>query len=502
MRLRRLAVLMIVMTALIVSVGRVQAENGPTLRLVYFYSTECLHCMTIIDEVLTPLQAKYGDQLEVKLVEISDPDKYEIMIRAEEMFGISPEIPGLEAIPVEGSASNEFDLGPGSAGAIAPCESDQAAACAEPETVWAAYFYDVGCQECSSAEYDIRYVRSMYPQLVVDEFNAQDDSLLLQWLDNGSNVPEKWHLVTPVVFIGDDYLVGSEITSESVTALVEKYAQSGAPRTWENFGTGESNAALQQIVARFESFGVLAVAFFGLVDGINPCAFATIIFFVSYLTLSGRKGREILLVGGAFTLGVFLAYVSVGIGLSKVLDLIDKFVATRLGMQSKVLTTLGRWFIGLTAILCTVLAVFSILDYFKARRGELSDMALNLPHSVRKRINAAVRKGHKARSYVVGAFVTGIVVSFLELACTGQVYGPTILAVMAIPSMRARAIPYLLLYNLMFVVPLIIVFGLAYFGVSSKRLTKFFQMHAAWVKLGMGLLFTALAAWLVVSLLA
>jgi len=47
-----------------------------------------------------------------------------------------------------------------------------------------------------------------------------------------------------------------------------------------------------------------------------------------------------------------------------------------------------------------------------------------------------------------------------------------------------------------------VVFVPAYFGVSSKQLTRFFQRNAAWVKLGMGLLFAALTVWLVVSLLA
>jgi len=543
MSMRRVVVLLVLAVIVFANAGVAGAEGGPTIRLVYFYSTDCPHCMTIVENVLAPLQADYGQQLQVKMVEISEPDKYELLIRAEDLFGIAPEdrglptlivggqvligedqireqlacvldscvtaggaawpeIPGLEAVPVEGESPSGFDLGFVPSDAVEPCDSDEAAVCAEPETVWAAYFYEVGCQECSRAEYDIRYVRSKYPQLVVDEFNAQDDSLLLQWLDDQTNVPEHWHLSTPSLFIGDDYLIGAEITAESVQSLVEKYSQTGSERSWENFGAEESEAALQRIVDRFESFGVLAVAFFGLVDGINPCAFATIIFFVSYLSLSGRKGQEILLVGSAFTLGVLLAYLSVGVGFFRIVDLMDSFIAGALGMEGKVLTTLGRWFIGFTASLCAFLAVMSILDFLKARRGELSDMALNLPHALRKRINAVIRRGRKARSYVLGAFITGIVVSLLELACTGQVYGPTILAVMAVPEMRTRAIPYLLLYNLMFVVPLVVVFVLAYFGVSSKQLTKFFQANVAWVKLGMGLLFAALAAWLVASLLA
>jgi len=257
---------------------------------------------------------------------------------------------------------------------------------------------------------------------------------------------------------------------------------------WADF---DPAAAKQNIIERFKSFGVFTVVFAGLVDGLNPCAFATLVFFVSYLTLSGRKGREVLMVGAAFTLGVFLAYLMVGVGFYKVLDLLGDL-----------LTTLGRWVYGLTALLCAGLALFSFLDFLKARRGEIGDMALNLPHGLRMRINAVIRRGRHSRAFVAGAFVTGILVSFLELACTGQVYLPTIIFVMSVPAMRSRAVLFLVLYNLLFIAPLVVVFVLVWYGTTgAKQLTGFLQRRAATVKLGMTLLFAGLAGWLVIALL-
>jgi len=98
--------------------------------------------------------------------------------------------------------------------------------------------------------------------------------------------------------------------------------------------------------------------------------------------------------------------------------------------------------------------------------------------------------------------VTGLVISLLELACTGQVYLPTIIFVSSMPELRLRAIFYLLLYNLLFILPLVVVFILAYFGTTSKDLTRFLQKRAAAVKLGMAVLFLALGGWLLVTLLA
>ena len=520
-------VLLLLALVLTWGAGVAQAEDGPIVRMVYFTSVDCPHCAAVVDEVLDPLQEQYGDQVQIKVVEISDPANYEMLIRADEMFDVSPEerglptlviggqvligevairerlpclldtclvaggtswpdIPGLEGITGGGEWPG-MGLDPG-AGGLEPCGPEEAEACEGPAPIWVAYLYEVGCQDCSRAEYDIRYVQSKYQQLLIEEYNVQDDAALAEWLGARFGLPEKQRLATPSLFIGENYLIGTDITSEAVLALAEKYAPTGAERVWDVFDPEEAE---QSIVERFRSFGVFTVAFAGLVDGLNPCAFATLVFFVSYLTLSGRKGREVLAVGAAFTLGVFLAYLAVGLGFYKVLDLLGGL-----------LTTLGRWVYGLTGLLCAVLAVFSFLDFLKARRGEIGDMTLNLPHGLRMRINAVIRRGRKSQAFVPGAFVTGVVVSFLELACTGQVYLPTIIFVMSRPEMQVRAFIFLVLYNLLFILPLIVVFIMAYYGTGSKQLTDFFQRQAARVKLGMALLFAALATWLAVSIVA
>ncbi|MDY6877072.1 MAG: hypothetical protein SWK90_12845 [Chloroflexota bacterium] len=521
-----MCVALLLMVILTWGAGTAQAEGDPVLRMVYFYATDCAHCITMINDVLTPLQAEYGDQMQIKMVEISAPANYEMLIQAEEMFGVTPEerglptlvidgqaligeesirgqlpclldtclgaggtswpdIPGLESIPVEGEGNLGLGFDPEGLGIeeLEPCGPEDAVACEGPAPIWAAYFYDVGCQECSRVEYDIRYVRSKYPQLLVEEYNVQDDALLAEWLGGRYGVPDTQHLATPALFIGEEYLIGTDITSEAMLALVEKYAPTGAEQAWADFDPEEAE---QSIIERFMSFGVVTIIFAGLVDGLNPCAFATLVFFVSYLTLSGRKGREILAVGAAFTIGVFLAYLVVGLGFYKVLDLLGGL-----------LTTLGRWVYGLTGLLCAVLAVFSFLDFLKAQRGDIGDMTLALPHSLRMRINAVIRRGRKSQTFVVGALVTGVVISFLELACTGQVYLPTVIFMVSQPEMRGRAFIFLVLYNLLFILPLVVVFILAYYGTGSKQLTNFLQRQAATVKLGMALLFAALAAWLI-----
>jgi len=351
-----------------------------------------------------------------------------------------------------------------------------------------AYFSKAGCPVCAQVNDYLEEMQGLYPQLIITEFPIEEEESkeLSEWLGQRYGVPEEQRLTTPMVFVGKDYLVGrDQVTVENLQAVLDKYASSGAEAIWRDLDPEQSETS---IIERFRSFGILTVVGAGLVDGLNPCAFATIVFFISYLAFLGRKGREILAVGAAFALGVFLTYLFVGLGLLKVLE------------ELPFLTTLSRWVYGLTALFCLALAVFSFLDYLKARRGEFQTMTLRIPPRLRQRINRAIREGAQARAFVPVAFVTGFVVSIIELACTGQVYLPTIIFVMGMPEMQGQAFLYLLLYNLAFILPLVVVFGLAYFGTTSEQLGIFINRRTAMIKLGTVLLFLVLAGWLLTRL--
>ena len=89
--------------------------------------------------------------------------------------------------------------------------------------------------------------------------------------------------------------------------------------------------------------------------------------------------------------------------------------------------------------------------------------------------------------------------SALELVCTGQVYLPTITFVIGVEEMRGHALSYLVLYNLMFVTPLLVVFGFVYWGTTSVQLGGVLQRHLMPVKLGIGVLLFGLGMWLLFS---
>jgi cytochrome c biogenesis protein CcdA len=284
-----------------------------------------------------------------------------------------------------------------------------------------------------------------------------------------------------MIFVGDDVLIGHEADYSHLTFAVARYAATGAERTWGDFDPDRSE---QRLLERFESFGLLTVLGAGLIDGLNPCAFATLVFFISYMTFAGRKGRDVLFVGGAFALGVFLTYLLVGVGLLKAVQSFGFFSA------------LGRWVYLITALLCTVLAILTFRDCFIARGGQASEMTLKLPAGLKHRIHKVIRENARVRAFVGIAFVTGFVISLIELACTGQVYLPTIMFVLSVPEMAAQAFLYLLLYCLAFILPLVVVFLTSYFGATSQQLGLFVMRHTAAIKALTGLVFVGLALWM------
>jgi len=347
-----------------------------------------------------------------------------------------------------------------------------------------AYFFEVGCEECDRAKYVLNYVQGDYPNLVIESFDVVKQAGLAKWLGEKYGLPPEKLLETPVVFVGDDYLLESAITVQNLVPILSKYQASGAEAVWQEWQADQSGDA---IAGLFKSISLPAVIGAGLIDGLNPCAFATIVFFVAYLAFIGRKGSDIILTGVAFTLGVFVAYLLLGLGLLQILELID-------------VAKWGRYFYILVAALCLILAVLNLSDFFKARRGKVEEMQMRLPISLRRQVHRVIREGAGRGAYVAVSFVIAFLVSLIELACTGQVY-VVILSALSHPALRGQAFGYLVIYNLAFVVPLIAVFLLAFFGVSSGELARAVERHTATVKLFTALLFLGLGLWLVLSLL-
>lgn len=347
------------------------------------------------------------------------------------------------------------------------------------------YFFKPGCAECEKATQLLETLKGDFPLLDVvrHNINETEGTLLNQALCSRFQVPSAKHTIAPAIFSQAGFLIRDDILPQALGGLLTTAMAKAQDDSWSFVAKPEIAAAQEVVHERFRSLTLPVVLAAGLIDGINPCAFATIIFFLSYLQIARRTPREMLMVGAAFILAVFLAYFLAGLVLHKVLAQLTDHIA---GIKPWL-----DWIFGALALFA---AVLSFRDAFKARAGKLDEMTLQLPGFLKDRIRGVIRTGARARRFVIGAFLAGIAISFLELACTGQVYAPIIYS---IQQGRMDAVAWLLAYNLAFIVPLVAIFGLAFTGMTSNSLIAFQTKHTFLVKVSLGLVFVVLA-WVIV----
>ena len=230
----------------------------------------------------------------------------------------------------------------------------------------------------------------------------------------------------------------------------------------------------------------------GLIDGINPCAFAVIVFFISFLSVYKYTRREMIVVGTSYCVAVFLAYVLLGLGAFKFLYALQGFYYVMWAVKAG------------TVLLCVVFLALSVYDFVHyARTKDASGLVLQLPANYKTFIHKVMHAFLKDRQKSVwrlgaAAAAVGFIVSLVEAVCTGQVYLPTIVVVLKEAGEHFwRAAGYLLFYNLMFIVPLAAVFLLALAGCESKTFGGWLKKHLGLTKILMCLVFLALLAVLI-----
>ncbi|HEM62124.1 MAG TPA: hypothetical protein ENO24_07520, partial [Chloroflexi bacterium] len=89
MRTRLLAILLSVTIIVPFWASTVSAAEDPVVRFVVFEAQDCDHCLAVREEVLIPLSAEYGEQLEIRYFDIGATENYEVMVELEKAYGVS-----------------------------------------------------------------------------------------------------------------------------------------------------------------------------------------------------------------------------------------------------------------------------------------------------------------------------------------------------------------------------------------------------------------------------
>lgn len=363
------------------------------------------------------------------------------------------------------------------------------------------FFYSTGCESCHEIRDNVLpdVQRRFGSTIAIKSYNTDEMAnyeLLIKYEKQyGSSENEELK-----VFVGDTYLAGANaiatkledtieilLQRQVLTENLEETIQAPCSPLTKPRPSKRTRVPVL-ILERFKSFGSFAVMAAGLVDGVNPCAFTTIVFLISLLGYLGRSKREVLVVGTFFTTAVFFTYLLLGLGIFGAI----KVFSVSHGISRGITVSIG--------ILAIVLGGYSTYDFLAWRKsGKSSDIKLKLPARVEKAIHAVMRRRLRARSLVLGSLFVGFVVAILESVCTGQVYLPTIMFVLKDANLRLHALFYLVLYNLCFIFPLIVIFVLAYRGFASEKLGAFLKKHLGALKASLAVIFFGLGILLLAS---
>jgi thiol-disulfide isomerase/thioredoxin len=485
------------------------AQSSASIQVYFFYAEDCQPCQVILQSYLPSLKSMFPS-LEIKTLDIGSPDNYEALSFLENRFkrrGQELPVVFIGDHVLSGEMETMEKLDPlireyeAKGGALLP--PLQTPSVTKPSemafSVDLAYFYQKGCPKCDRANSLLKYLMNKYPGLHVKEIdlNTPDGKRLNETLSNRLNLPPEKRLIAPSIFIDNDNLSPEELTESKVEGLIQKYEETTTKSVLQ-VEKGEIKKAEESIVKRYKSLGVLAILSAGLIEGMNPCAFATLIFFISYLTMVGRKRKEIFWVGMGFSGTGFVTHLLFGLGILSFFQ------------RLSFLPLFSRVIYFVTFAFALFLGTFSLHDYVQLKKGRPSKMKLQVPNFFKKRIHQTIRersggletnKESQSLRLLFAAVVIGFIVTLFQFTCTSQVYLPTILFVMNIPSLRGGAVLYLILYNLVYIAPLLIIFGIVYWGVTSEQLALFLQKRASTIKLLTSVFFFVLAAILVIILL-
>ncbi len=215
-----------------------------------------------------------------------------------------------------------------------------------------------------------------------------------------------------------------------------------------------------------------------IIDSINPCAFGVLIFLIAYLFKNFKSRRLVLIHGFVYIGSVFLTYLIAGLLLLPIISQLGR---------------ISSWaYIGIGIILI-IFGILEIKDFFFYGKG----FSLRIFPSASKRIEIIIQHitGKLSTSFFLGVFV-----ALVELPCTGAVY-LGVLALVSMSGLTANSFLLLVIYNLLFILPLVVILLLIHRGAQVEKFENWREKYKPYMRLAIGLLLITLGGWMIMFIL-
>jgi cytochrome c biogenesis protein CcdA len=337
-----------------------------------------------------------------------------------------------------------------------------------PDVILIYFFYNPHCADCQKAIPFMQNIPRENPDVWVKAFDISEtaNDALFQEMNERYGHPFS---PVPSVFIGDRQITGIDSIRTELPGAIDTFRVNGTTiLTPVPTPTGGQVSPVSPV----SKLALPLIISAALVDGINPCAFAVFVFLlVTIMTLESRK--KMLLVGSVFIVAVFLFYFFSGLGIFAIVQV----------------SGIARIFSLVAAGVAVIIGIITIRDAFSGEDGTM----LAIPGSRKATVEAYVRKGS-----LPAAFILGILVGMFELPCTGGIY-LAILSLLSHQGTISAGLPYLLIYNVFFIIPLILILIIVSFGLPPERLNSWRVEHRKVVRLCMGALMIGIGVFIIIT---
>jgi cytochrome c biogenesis protein CcdA len=273
----------------------------------------------------------------------------------------------------------------------------------------------------------------------------------------------------PTLIIGNIALVGEDQIRDRLDTVIRQ--ELASPAANGNVTAGTTSA--ENCPGTVSALTVPLVIVCAGIASINPCGLAVLaILLLSIIALQTR--RQVLMVGITYIAAVFLFYFLSGLGFLSFIHI------SGTGISSLIATA--------AAAIAIILGLVNIIDAAVRKDGFL----LAIPKSKKPVLEHYIRS-----ATLPAAFVLGVLVGIFELPCAGGIY-LTILGLMSNTMTVTQGIPYLLLFNLIFILPLIVILLVVVFGIPPERVNTWRLSNRRMLRVGIGLAMVAVGIFILV----
>lgn len=310
------------------------------------------------------------------------------------------------------------------------------------------FFTKIGCSHCVAVKPIVHEICSTYTVSLheLDIYYNRSNLDLLYDFAKRYCIPEE-QLGVPVIFAGKNVLIGDAEINKNLKNVLSNALQKNIDPLIYKKQCNDSNSTLSADQTITWATVIFASAF----DSINPCAIGVLLIFLSFLMISHTfSRRKVLLYGLVYVLAIYITYLAAGLGILQLLRGFDLFY--------------------LILFQITVIAILIIAAFIEFRDAFVTltkkgKLIFAISDKAKPFLQKWMKKGTLAATIVLGCLV-----SLFELPCTGQVY-LGILAKLS-GSDIYQGLLYLVVYNFIFVLPLLAILLLLLFGKTSlDRLT-------------------------------